>query len=28
VAWQVMDLLSAYDPDCYTRPCDATGRAL
>jgi len=28
VALQVWQLLSAYDPDTYTRPCDEKGRAL
>ena len=28
VAWRVMDLLAAYNPDCYTRACDETGHAL
>jgi hypothetical protein len=25
---QVMRLLSAYDPDVYTRPCDESGKTL
>ena len=28
VANKVMSLLAGYDPDCYTRACDETGRAL
>lgn len=28
VAFQVMDLLAAYDVDIYTRACDASGHAL
>lgn len=28
VASAVLAILTAYNPDVYTRPCDATGRAL
>jgi len=28
VAMAVMRLLDPFDPDCYTRACDATGKAV
>jgi hypothetical protein len=28
VVGQVMAILAPYDPDCYTRECDETGRCV